>query len=74
MSPIPIAPLLILQGISEKSRIQNEDILAEAVKIAKFAEQEGRYYHPAANAALDKLTNGYSSRFLSYLLFISPFK
>ena len=58
---IPIAPLLILQGISEKSRIQNEDILAEAVKIAKFAEQEGRYYHPAANAALDKLTNGYSS-------------
>ena len=25
------------------------------------AEQEGRYYHPAANGKIDEMTNGYSS-------------
>ena len=42
--------------------MQDEGILAAAVNAGKKAEQEGRYYHPAANGKIDELTDGYSSR------------
>ena len=37
-------------------------LLAEGIAAGKQAEAEGREYHPAANAAFDRLTDGYSSQ------------
>lgn len=62
-------PLLLLRGIAADKRMQDEEILKRAVCEAKEAERRGGYFHPAANAALDRLTGGYSSRLqLSSLL------
>ena len=54
--------LLILNPIPEKERVQDRSILMDAIKAGKQAEEEGRYYHPAANAEIDRRTDGYSSR------------
>ena len=47
--------------IPEKLRVSDRQILTEAIIEGKRAEQEGRYYHPAANGKIDEMTNGYSS-------------
>lgn len=51
--------LLLLQPIKE--RIQDDTILMCAIAAGKQAEAEGRYYHPAVNGEIDRLTDGYSS-------------
>ena len=53
---------LILRGIAPELRLKNRDILARAVAEGKAAEQAGRYYHPTVNAALDRMSDGYSSK------------
>ncbi len=55
-------PLLILRGIAAEKRLQDRDLLAQAVAEAKEVERQGGYYHPAANAALDRLSQGYTSQ------------
>lgn len=61
-------PLLILRGIAKEKRIKDPEILKRAVCEAREAERSGGYFHPAANAALDKLSGGYSSRLQLYSL------
>jgi len=56
-----LPPLLIINEIPEKLRVSDGQILAEAIAEGKRAEQEGRYFHPAANGKIDEMTNGYSS-------------
>ncbi len=53
---------LILRGIAPELRIREREILARAVAEGKAAERAGKYYHPAVNAALDRMSGGYSSR------------
>ena len=55
-------PLLLLNGIPEERRITDLPLLSQGVAAGKEAEAEGRAYHPAANAAFDRLTGGLSSR------------
>lgn len=55
-------PLLLLNGIPEEQRITDLSLLSQGVAAGKQAEAEGRAYHPAANAAFDRLTEGLSSR------------
>ncbi len=53
---------LLLQPIPEKLRIPNRSLLIQGIAAGKQAEEAGLEYHPAANAAFDRLTNGLSSR------------
>lgn len=55
------APLLIINEIPESRRISDREILKDAVREGKRAEQAGKYYHPAVNGRIDELTDGYSS-------------
>ena len=55
-------PLLLLNGIPEERRITDLPLLSQGVAAGKEAEAAGRAYHPAANAAFDRLTGGLSSR------------
>lgn len=55
-------PLLILRSIAEGLRLQDRSLLEQAVAQAKEVERRGGYYHPAANAALDRLSDGYTSQ------------
>lgn len=55
-------PLLILREIPAEARIKDACILSIAISDAKEAENRGAYYHPAANASIDKQTKGYSSK------------
>jgi len=52
---------LLLNPIPEDKRIHENEYLEMGIAAGKQAEAEGRYYHPAANAAFDRLTNGRSS-------------
>lgn len=54
--------LLLLNPIPAAQRIADSGCLAQGIAEGRQAEAEGRYYHPAANAAFDRLTGGYSSR------------
>ncbi len=54
--------LLLLNPIPEKDREQDLTIVEAAIRAGKEAEAAGRYYHPAANAEIDRLTGGRSSR------------
>ena len=54
--------LLLLHPIPCDRRVEDLSLLARGVAAGKQAEAEGREYHPAANAAFDRLTGGYSSR------------
>ena len=54
-------PLLIIHEIPEEQRIRDREILMKAVEEGRRAQQEGRYFHPAANGKIDQLTAGYSS-------------
>lgn len=51
--------LLLLQPMPE--RIGDITILERAIAEGKRAEAEGRYYHPAVNGEIDRLTQGRSS-------------
>jgi pseudouridine-5'-phosphate glycosidase len=53
--------LLLLHPIPSKDRLPDLCMLEEGIAAGKQAEAEGKYYHPAANAAFDRLTNGVSS-------------
>lgn len=53
---------LILNPIPAEKRIDDIRLLAEGIAAGKQAEAEGRYYHPAVNAAFDHATGGRSSR------------
>ncbi|MBQ3405423.1 MAG: pseudouridine-5'-phosphate glycosidase [Oscillospiraceae bacterium] len=53
--------LLMLRPIDEGLRIADMSILDKAVLAAKTAETEGKAFHPAANAEIDRLTDGRSS-------------
>lgn len=52
---------LLLNPIPMEDRIQDNQILEQAVKEAYAAVERGEYFHPAANGAIDKLTDGKSS-------------
>lgn len=72
------APLAILRPIAAKRRLHAAETLKLAVSEAKEAESRGGYFHPAANAALDRLSKGYSSRlqlssFLDNVVFAAGF-
>ena len=54
--------LLLLHPIPAHKRVGDLSLLAEGIAAGKQAEAEGREYHPAANAAFDRLTDGYSSQ------------
>ena len=56
------APMLILQKIPEEKRIVDMMILERAIEKGKMAEAEGKYFHPAVNGEIDRLTSGYSAR------------
>ena len=60
--PADCRQLLLLNPIPEKERVQDLSLLAQGIAAGKQAEAEGRYYHPAANAAFDRLSGGLSSR------------
>ena len=53
---------LILQGIPEEERIPKADILEKALEAGLQAQEKGAYFHPAANAMIDQLSKGKSSR------------
>lgn len=53
---------LILNPIPEEMRIKDSPFLEEAIKSGKKAERNGAHYHPAANAAFDRLSSGKSSK------------
>lgn len=55
-------PLLLLNRIPEQRRISDLSLLSQGIAAGKQAEAEGRAYHPAANAAFDRLTGGLSSQ------------
>ncbi|NLW91770.1 MAG: hypothetical protein GXY34_09250 [Syntrophomonadaceae bacterium] len=52
---------LILNPIPARDRLQDENMLQEALKEGVAAEERGESFHPAVNAALDRLSNGVSS-------------
>ena len=60
--PLPERRLLILNQIPEEKRLEDLSFLQIAILEGKQAEANGGYYHPAANAAFDRLSNGCSSR------------
>ena len=60
--PLPERRLLILNQIPEEKRLEDLSFLQIAIMEGKQAEANGGYYHPAANAAFDRLSNGCSSR------------
>ena len=53
---------LNLNQIPEEKRLEDLSFLQIAILEGKQAEANGGYYHPAANAAFDRLSNGCSSR------------
>lgn len=53
---------LLLDPIPSEDRIKDNTILQKAIEKAETAVREGQHYHPAANAELDRLTDGKTSR------------
>jgi pseudouridine-5'-phosphate glycosidase len=53
---------LILNPIAYQNRIKDLNLLGEAIKAGKHAEDNGEHYHPAANKCLDELSSGLSSQ------------
>lgn len=54
--------LLILNPIAAEYRIQDISLLQRGIAAGKAAEAAGGYFHPAANAEFDRLTDGEISR------------
>ena len=52
---------LLINEIPEEKRVSDRSILLKAVAYAEEAEKNGAYYHPAVNAKIDELTDGYSA-------------
>lgn len=52
---------LILNPIPNDERIQDSSILKLAIARGQQAQSQGKYFHPAVNAALDEMTDGLSS-------------
>lgn len=59
--PQPPGKLLIIHPIPESERIPDLGLLQKGIEAGKEAEMEGGMFHPAANAAYDMLSNGWSS-------------
>ena len=59
--PEPAGKLLIINPIPEADRIQDLSLLQLGIDAGKEAEKQGCAYHPAANAAYDRLSDGWSS-------------
>ena len=59
--PQPPGKLLIINPIPEADRIQDLSLLQQGIDAGREAEIRGGMFHPAANAAYDKLSNGWSS-------------
>ena len=53
--------LLIIHPIPESERIQDLALLQKGIEAGKEAEMQGGMFHPAANAAYDQLSDGWSS-------------
>ena len=53
--------LLIINPSPESERIQDLSLLQQGLDAGKEAEKQGGMFHPAANAAYDELTEGWSS-------------
>jgi hypothetical protein len=53
---------LLLREIEKDKRLRDISILSEAKLAGKLARQRGESYHVAANAEIDRLSNGLSSR------------
>ncbi len=53
---------LILNPIDETKRIADKTILSKSISAGIEAEKNGRYFHPAVNKEIDRLTGGYSSK------------
>jgi len=58
-----VAPhTLILQDIREEERIEEKDILQQALDAGMKAQERGEYFHPAANAVIDQMSGGVAGR------------
>lgn len=58
-----IAPhTLLLRGIEKSKRVHDNSILLAAKLAGKEAQTRGEAYHPAANAEIDRLSGGVSSK------------
>lgn len=53
---------LLLNPIPNEMRLKDMTIVEKAKNAGKKAEKRGEYYHPAANAMMDRLSFGKSSR------------
>ena len=58
----PSKNILFLRGIKMEERIQDREILIRALHYGQEQKRQGRAFHPAVNAKIDELTEGYSSR------------
>ncbi|SHI88899.1 pseudouridine-5'-phosphate glycosidase [Lutispora thermophila] len=52
---------LLLNPIPNEMRLKDSTVIEKAKIAGKEAEKKGEYYHPAANAMIDKLSSGKSS-------------
>ena len=59
--PQPAGNLLIINPIPEADRLLDLSLMEKGIAAGKEAEKHGGYYHPAANAAFDRLSEGWSS-------------
>ena len=59
--PQPAGKLLIINPIPEADRLPDLSLMEKGIVAGKEAEKQGGYYHPAANAAFDRLSEGWSS-------------
>jgi len=53
---------LLLNPIPHEMRLKDLTIIEKAKNAGKEAEEIGEYYHPAANAMIDRLSFGKSSK------------
>lgn len=55
-------PKLLLNGINEKYRFNDLNIIKKQIEAGNKGKLEGKMYHPVANEYLDTVTNGLSSK------------
>ena len=58
----PSKNTLFLRSIQTEERIADKEILTQAFQYGQEQKIQGRAFHPAVNAKIDELTEGYSSR------------
>ncbi len=59
---LPKPPVLLLNPIPEEKRLRIPHVVEDAIAAGKAAEERGEAFHPAANRAFDRLSQGLSSR------------